>query len=273
MKYRRFEVLVLTVGAAAIVASLFLSPSGAPLVQEVIAQLMLLGVLVAAVHWGRTGGFIAATLASLIYIVMRVPMVASAEGLTAPIATLLLVRVLTYGLVGIVGGELCGRIKYIFAKLENSSSIDDWSQIYNQRGIVRALETACGQYTRYETPCSVVTVAMDPHLTEELRPSRQRSLVRGVASYIRSDIRLVDEAGRLDDGRFIVILTHTPDSGAEVVANRLHKGICNALGAKEESLTIERLSAPEGIDAIVGLKDELASELAEVPAQGVLSSS
>ena len=45
----------------------------------------------------------------------------------------------------------------------------------------------------------------DPELFKDLRTSKQRSIVRGVANHIRNDIRLVDEAGRLEDGQFIVI--------------------------------------------------------------------
>ncbi len=85
MKYRLFEGIVLVVGGAAILGSVLLS-FGAPLItEEVIAQLLLFGVLVGAVHWGRNGGFIAATIASLIYIVMRIPLVVAAEGLTADV--------------------------------------------------------------------------------------------------------------------------------------------------------------------------------------------
>ena len=261
MKYRWFEGIVLVVGGAAIIGSVLLS-FGAPLIaEEVVAQLLLLGVLVGAVHWGRNGGFVAATVASLIYIVLRIPLVVAAEGLTADVTVLILVRVLTFGLVGVVGGELCTRIKYVFARLEDSSSIDDWSQVYNQRFITRALESAHGQFTRYETPYSVVLIHMDSRLLEELRSSKQKSLIRGVANCIRNDIRLVDEAGRLEDGRFIVILPHTPGEGADVVAERLGKGVSNTLGAKPESITTQVLAAPQDIAQLDDLRAGFEKQL------------
>jgi len=259
MPYARFEKLVIAVGFAAIASSLFFSYQGTVVIEEIIAQLLLLGVLVSAAHWGRNGGFIAALLASLVYILMRIPLVIESEGLTADIAALLAVRVLSYGLVGIVGGELCSRLKYLFARLERSSSVDDWSQVYNQRYITRALETALGQLDRYHSPFSLVLVEMASALTAELRPSRHRMLVRGVANHIRNDIRLVDEVGRLDDGRYLIVLPYTPRDGALVAAERISAGVADVLGAKADSVAVTLLSAPEDRPAIA----ELAARLRE----------
>jgi GGDEF domain-containing protein len=273
MRYSRFEALVLVVGGAAIVGSILFSYQGAPVAEEVVAQLLLLAVLVAAVHWGRKGGFVAASIASVIYIVMRIPLVIEAEGLTSDIVVLILVRVLAFGLVGVVGGELCSRIKYIFAKLEDSNSIDDWSQFYNQRFVVRALESAIGQYERYETPFSIVLVRLDPKLLKDLRMSKQRSIVRGVANHIRNDIRLVDEAGRLEDGQFIIILPHTPAEGGEVVVERVARGVRDTLGAKDESVSAELLSAPRDTGRIQELRQELQGEDSGVTAPQSVPSS
>lgn len=274
MKYRWFEMIVLIVGGGAILGSLLLSWGSSVVIEEVIAQVLLLGVLIGALHWGRSGGFIAALVASLIYIVMRIPLVVQAEGLSADLTILILTRVLTFGLVGVVGGELCTRIKYVFARLEDSSSIDDWSQVYNQRFVVRALESAHGQYTRYETPYSVVLVHLDARLFEGLRSSKQRTLVRSTATCIRNDIRLVDEAGRLQDGRFIVILPHTPGEGADVVAERLGKGVADNLGSMDESVTTHVLAAPNDVGRLDDLRAGLLRELgnADGSAQSVPSS-
>ncbi len=253
MPYARFEKLVIAVGFAAIAGSLFFSYQGAVVIEEIIAQLLLLGVLIGAAHWGRNGGFVAALLASLVYITMRIPLVIESEGLTTDIAALLAVRILSYGLVGIVGGELCSRLKYLFARLERSSSIDDWSQVYNQQFIARALETTLGQFDRYHSPFSVLTIEIAEALTAELRPSRHRMLVRGVANHIRNDIRLVDEVGRLDDGRYLIVLPHTARDGALVASERISAGVADVLGAKSDSISVTLLSAPEDRAAIVEL--------------------
>lgn len=258
MKYSRFEILVLSVGAASVLGSLFFTVGGAPIAEEIIAQILLLVVLFSAVHWGRSGGFIAALLSSAGYVLLRIPLVIEAQGLTLDIASLVAVRVLTYGLIGIVGGELCTRIKYVFARLEGSASIDESSRVYNQRFMARSLEVACGQFARYETPYAAVIVELAPNLTEGLRTSKQLSLVRAVASFIRGDIRLVDEVGRLDDGSFLVLLPQTAMSGAQVAGQRLGSGIRKLLGAREASVVVTIMAAPEDAAALVELRTRLS---------------
>lgn len=266
MKYSFFERLVLAVGGGAILGSLLLSYRSQLVPEEIAAQLLLLGVLYSAVHWGRKGGFISALVASVAYIVMRIPLVLAQGGLSADVTSLVLVRVLSYGLVGIVGGELCGRLCYVIARLENSNSVDEWSQVYNQRFIARALEMAVGQFRRYQTPFCIVTLRIADTIFADLRATRQRSLVRATADHIRNDIRLVDEAGRLEDGTFLVVLPHTPLEGGRVVAERLRAGVCGVLGALDDSVTTRVMAAPEDAEELLALAATLAQSAADTDA-------
>ncbi len=264
MKYVRFERLALVVGTVAILATLLFSFESAPTTGEIFAQLFMIPVLVGAVHWGRKGGFIAATIASLAYIVIRIPMVTEAEGLELDILLLILSRVIAYGLVGIVGGELCARIMYVFAKIENTTSIDDWSGVYNQRFIGDSLKILIGQHQRYGTPCSAVVIQADDRIFVGLRTSKQRQLVRHMSSHLRNDIRLVDEVGRLDDGRFLVLLPQTPLAGGAVVGERLLRGIRDELAAKDESVSVVVHSAPENLAELESLRDEICTSTERV---------
>lgn len=252
MRYERFEMLAIGVGAAAILATVVLSLQPTPDYIEIAAQLLLLGVLIGAVHWGRKGGAIAALVASLAYILLRVPNVMQA-GTSADVLELLLIRIATYGLVGIVGGELCGRIKYFVARLNNDASIDETSRVYNQRFIGRLLLGNLSSYKRYGAPFSVVLIELEPSLTAGLRPSKNARLVRAVAAHVRNDVRLVDDVGRLDDGRFMLLLPHTPRSGAEVAAARVCAGVRDTIGAKDESVTATIMDAIDDCDAIEDL--------------------
>lgn len=257
MRYTRFEKLVIITGSAAILATLALSYTAEPSIIEALSQLLLIGVLIAAVHWGRTGGTWAAIGASVIYIVMRLPLITGTAGLSTDVVLILLTRFAAFGVVGIAGGELCGRIKYIFADLESGSSIDEWTRIYNQSQASRILETIHGQYTRYGTEYSVVVIEASPNLTADLRPSKQRTVLRAVADHIRGDVRLVDEAARLDDGRFLVLLPHTPREGALVAAERIRTGARNVLGAKEESITATVLGCEEDAADMAALRESI----------------
>ena len=273
MKYARFEQLVIIIGAVAIIGSLILSlPGGGPGIEEAIAQLMLFIVLVVEVHWGRKGGLIAAIVASGIYVVLRLPIMAATEGVSSGIVFMLVTRVGAYGLVGIVGGELCSRVKYIFARYDDSNTIDDWSRVYNQRYASHALDQARARFARYGEPFAAVLVTLSPSLTAELRPSRQRALVRGVAGHIRGDVRMVDEVARLDDGRFFVLLPHTPREGGLVVSGRLATGVRDTLGARDESVRTVCYGAAEDAVALSSLAAEIANPDEDHPASGAYTS-
>ncbi len=261
MKYSRFEQLIIGLGGLAILGSLALSlQSGGPGLIEVVAQLLLFAVLVVAVHWGRRAGLYAAIGASLVYIALRVPALSSSENLTVEGLIFMVARIAAFGLIGIVGGEVCSRIKYVFARFDDSNTIDDWSRVYNQRHASRAIEQARARYTRYGEPFSLVILTLSPAITVDMTPQRQRSLIRTVANYLRDDIRMVDEVGRLDDGRFVVLLPHTPREGGEVVTARLAAGLRQTVGAKAESVTAVCMGAAEDTVALASLNAELLGD-------------
>ncbi len=258
MHYSRFEKLIIGVGAVSIFGSLALSmQTGGPGMVEFVAQVLLFGVLVAAVHWGRRGGMVAALFASLIYIALRIPLLSA--GLTTADMLFIITRIAAFGLVGIVGGEVCSRIKYVLARVGDTNTIDDWSHVYNQRYAFHAIEQARARYTRYGEAFSLVIVKLSPSLTAELRPKRQRTLVRAVANYLRDDVRMVDEVCRIDDGRFIVLLPHTAKPGGAVVESRLLTGVRKTVGAKDESVTTVCYGASEDTLALGELNASLAA--------------
>jgi len=271
MKYATFERLVLALGGASVLATIALTWGSDLVVQEVVGQLMLLGVLFAAVHWGRRGGFIAAIAASLIYIAIRIPLLPVETGPSTDTVITILTRVLSYGLVGIVGGELATRMKYVLAGLEGSSNIDSASGIYNQRAFARLLEGALARFERYGEPFSLVLIDVDSTDAGTQRPSKERALVRSLAGTIRNDIRLVDEAGRLADGSFAVLLPHTPKSGGEVVTERLAAAARSTLGAKVHAVSARCMSSAEDAEALGALLATIAEPEGSVGGAAVQS--
>ena len=257
MKYLWFERIVLILGGASILVTFGLTYGSNLFLEEVVAQVMLFAVLFAAVHWGRRGGFVAALAASLIYIVIRIPLVTADPTVTSDVLVMIFTRVVAYGLIGIVGGEVAMRMKYVLAGLENASSIDQLSGLYNERIMGRALESAQARFARYGEPFSVVIVDVDPSTTAGFKPSKQRAVIRGIAGYIRNDVRLVDEAGRLSDGRFMILLPHTAKEGAGVVADRLATGVRAALHAATESVQARAIGASDEFE-LADLGDRLS---------------
>lgn len=260
MKYSRFEVLVVTLGGLVVIGSLVLGQSSVTVAwQEIVAQVLIIAVLAAALHWGRDGGSVAAFAAILVYVVLRIPLL-SQLGPTSNLITMILLRALTYTLVGIVGGEFFGRVKYVFARLDGNVMLDDYTQVYNRTYCAQTLKAGLGQFQRYQTPFSVVILSLAPGLLADLRPSRQRLMLRSVASHIRNDVRLVDDVGFLGDGRFLIMLPQTPKSGAGVAADRVRSSVRDLIGAKDESVTATALGCPGDTAAICDLARSLDPE-------------
>jgi len=252
VKYSRFEMLIMILGGTVIIGSMFLPSSGTLLIREVIAQFLMVAVLFAAVHWGRNGGFIAAVFATLIYVLLRIPLM-NEQGLTSPLIGMIVTRTLTYGVIGVVGGEICSRIKYFFARIQGSPLLDEATQVYNSVFCGQAIKSGIGEFRRYKTPFSVAMITVSPALTAGLRPARQRALLRTVASHIRNDVRLVDDVGHLGDGEFMMLLPHTSGEGATIAADRVRANVRDLLGARDESVAMRALALPEDAEELCEL--------------------
>ena len=246
MNPKRFEQLVIGAGAVTVLGSVLISiaSNGWPGWPGLISQLLLLPVLIIAVYRGRKAGLLAALVASAILVVLKIPALSSPGTTTSADLVMIVFTIAAYGLVGIVGGDLCGRVKYFFARYDESATIDDWSHVYNQRTAAALLSGARERYSRYGEVFSVVVIAHVPSHRDG-QPTRQRAVVRAIANYLRGDVRMVDEVARLDDGRFIVILPHTRREGGLVVTRRLADGVRHALDSGTDTVSARCLSAVE----------------------------
>lgn len=257
MKYSRFELLMTTLGGLVVIGSVFLGSSASTVAwQEIVAQLLIIIVLAAAVHWGRDGGSIAAFAAILGYVLMRIPLLKEL-GPSNTLVVMISTRSVVYAIVGIVGGEFFGRIRYLFAHLDGNSMLDEYTLVYNRAYCAQALKSGLGQYQRYETPFAIAILSLAPGLLADLRPSRQRTLLRGVASTIRNDVRLVDDVGYLGDGRFLIMLPQTPKPGAKTASDRIRTSVRDLVGAKDESVSATPLGCPGDSAAICDLARSL----------------
>jgi len=210
----------------------------------------------------------------VVYVLLRLPTLSEGP-LTSAELFALTARLLSFGIIGILGGELFVRLRYNLASLEGQSALDDWSRVFNQRYIHAELVRAMSRHARYGEPLSVVIITISQSVFSGCSPSRQRSVVRGIADHIRSDVRVVDEVGRLADGRFVVLLPHTPAAGGGVVRERIAVGVRSALGARAEAIAVGCLSLPEDDERLKAFVDSIAPEVEEdqPEASGLYSSS
>lgn len=249
MDYSRFERLTIGLGAVAILATAVFALYPTPDPIELVAQLLLLAVLVGAVRWGRRGGTFTAVAATVAYILMRIDYMAAAN-LQPEFTRLLLIRAGTYALVGIGVGEACSRIKYMFARAQDDLAIDPTSRVYAADFMARLLRTAVASCLRYGTPFSVVVFTVDESASAGLRPGKSNDLVRTIAKYLRGELRLVDEVGRLHAGEFVVLLPQTARPEAEGVATRLRAGLRDSVGIPEGSFSSQTFGSADELAEI-----------------------
>jgi GGDEF domain-containing protein len=261
MNYVRFERLVIGAGTVTVIGSVLitLSANGWSGWSTLLSQVLLLPVLIVAVHFGRQAGLVAAVVASAMFIVLEIPALSAPQGIPSRDLEMIAFAILAFGLVGIVGGDICGRVKYFFGGNGKFATIDEWSHVYNQYKASELIGSALARFSRYGEPFSVVVIALAPQLFAGLRPKGQRTLIRSIANHIRGDVRMIDEVARLDDGRFLVVLPHTTGEGGLTVAERLADGVRNTLQATDEGVTAQCLSASEDELELASLATSIAS--------------
>lgn len=257
MDYRRLETLVILTGAILVLAGLLLAPAAQPyLWQEVAGRAITLVVLAAAAHWGRDGGAAVAALAIVAYIAIQIPDL-MVDGITPEMTRGLVAYGLTYGALGVIGGEVFGRLRYLVRRLGESVLLDDDTGVFNKAYCAQSLTTELTAHQRYDRPLSVIVVTLSPGLLTDLRPTAQRKMLRSAASSLRHDMRVADDVGHLGQGRFLLILRETPRTGAEVVADRIRSHVRDLLGAKDTAVTATVLAAPIDLDAMTSLARSL----------------
>ena len=252
MDYSRFERLIIGVGAVAIMATATFSLYPKADAVELVAQLLLFAVLVGAVRWGRRGGTFTAVAATVAYMLMRVDYM-GATTFAPDFTRLLLIRAGTYALVGIAGGEACTRIKYVFARAKDDLAVEPSSRVYTADFMARLLRTSVASYTRYGSIFSVIVLEIDPAAARGMRQAKADGLIRSIATQLRSELRLVDDVGRLHTGAFVVLLPHTGRPEAESVASRLRSGLRDTVGLSDESIHAQTFGALEDLVEIEAL--------------------
>jgi GGDEF domain-containing protein len=259
MSYERFERAVLGAAAAAVLALVAVSASHHAPTAHVVGELMLWPVLAAGLHYGRRTGLVAALTATTVYIVLTIPLMATANGLTPDAFLLIAGCIVGYGVVGILGGEMACRLRYLYARLERVGAIDEWSHAYSQRFAVFELERRLAEHTRYGRDFSVLLVDVAPSAYANGQAKERRAAARAATNLLRGDVRIVDQVARLDDGRFFVLLPETAAPGAAIVANRLCANVRQLFDLESEDVSVRSLSVRPDEAALVSLCENLSS--------------
>jgi GGDEF domain-containing protein len=230
---------------------------------EVVGQVLLVMVLAAAMHWGRRGGFAAAAFASLAYVALLMPSLVAGPSGFGDFGAILL-RVLAFGVLGIVGGEVSVRMRYALSELDGQRATDGLSGVFTRQFGAHRLAMARERLHRYDEEYSVVLVTLVPEVATD-KVGRTRPAIRVTADCIRGDVRMVDEVSYLDDGRFLVLLPHTSRANAGIVSDRLAASVRAALEVPASAVTAAFLGGREDARAVEALLERLEEGDAHLP--------
>lgn len=115
----------------------------------------------------------------------------------------------------------------LIAEIERRSVTDPLTQLHDGRHFRTRLQDEIGRSGRYGHHVSLLTIALD-----ECTPTgdgqdrvRRDDILREVASVVRRSLRDMDLAGRREGDVLAVMLPETDSRGAELVAERIRKGV------------------------------------------------
>lgn len=135
-------------------------------------------------------------------------------------------------------------------KYSQFDNIDSASGVFNQRYMAILLETYLAKRDRYGLGFSLIVVE-----TPQGDGSGQQ--IKDLGDFIKLTVRSVDDAARLDDGRFVILLPHTPQDGAGIVVDRLRGGVARLYPQAAGDPVVTALSSDFNNEELLELRNEL----------------
>ncbi len=204
------------VGIGGVLISILITLLDGAAITEIMGQALFVPVLFFALHYGRSYGYIAASCAALIFLIAK-SLDFDKPAFDQLTREIIVAQAALFGLVGIIGGELASRLKYIIVKFADDELIDRQTQLFSEQYVQKLVVRLLAGFERYERPFSLVFIT----LKNESDSSSHARHTNRLAGIIRSNVRIMDEVGCLDDGRFCLILPDTNGKGAKLVLKRL----------------------------------------------------
>lgn len=248
MKYSRFEILALIVGACAVIATILATATDTNRAADIVGQAMIVVVLFGGLHYGRKGALITFLAATGFYAIFAFGTSSAAVG-TGTEAQIFILRTVVFGVVAFVAGELNIRLKYLFIKLEHHDYVDDLTSLYNAKYLSKLIEKYISEFDRYGSKFSLTSFTVEDEMLTPLKKKARAKLIKDLGnSIIRGNIRGADEAARLDGTTFTILFPNTNFDGATCAALRVKSKITGYLDRHGLETDDDRLVKTEIIE-------------------------
>lgn len=259
MTYDDFKRLVLLFGGGIILTTTVLVATVYKNPEESVGQLLFAIILLSIVYQGRRGAWTSAIIASLVYLIVTIPIMM--ENGIVSVLPLLSFRVLIYFVTAIMGGEIVVRVRHMLTSLEGRGITDADTRLYKPDYFVYLIDNHVQLYERYESIFSLINIKIDKKVLDDMSQDKKRRLLRKLGSTVRQDLRMTDEAGILDDYTISALLPHTPKEGGDACARRLMSKAYRIIG-NERDLTYDVMTYPDDkstFEDLIGKPEERAT--------------
>jgi GGDEF domain-containing protein len=231
---------------------------------EVVAILLFIPIFIAFVFWDWKGGVVAATLATVIYIVLRQPAI---DAIGAGRYTALIIsRAISFYAFGLIGGLANQQLRSSLTKLDLYDQIDDATGLFNARYFLQDTELEMSRANRYQSIFSVSAVDVPESAFTGMGWRKRRNTLRQLGGLLADSVRTVDRAVHAQDGdvhRLAVVLPETAEEGAQIFTERLATRISAFLSQRggnvdERAVTRQSLTFPGDEDGLQRLRADFA---------------
>lgn len=141
----------------------------------------------------------------------------------------------------ILQGEAAFRNLLLFEEVKSLAIRDGLTGLYNYRYFWEMLSQQVGQSRRYGWPLSLLFLDIDNFKTvnDTLGHPQGDLVLKGLAAYLKKEVREADILCRYGGEEFVVLLPQTPVEQARTMAERLRKGIaCTPMGPADRPVSI-----------------------------------
>jgi len=231
---------------------------------EVVAILLFIPIFIAFVFWDWKGGVVAATLATLVYVILRRPAI---DAIGAGRYTALIIsRAIAFYAFGLIGGLANQQLRSSLTKLDLYDQIDDATGLFNARYFLQDTELEMSRANRYQSIFSVTAVDIPDAAFAGMGWRKRRNTLRQLGGLLGDSIRTVDRAVHAEDGnvhRIAVVLPETAEEGAQIFTDRLATRVSAFLSQRgatvdETAVSRQALTFPGNEEGLQRLRADFA---------------
>src|SRR5438270_3565152 len=232
---------------------------------EVAAILFFIPIFIAFVFWDWKGGLIAAALATVGYILLRLPAIHAIGA--GRYTSLIFSRAVAFFAFAAIGGLGNQQLRASLTKLDLYDQIDDETGLFNARYFLQDTDLEMSRARRYQTLFSVSSVNFPAAPLHDLGRRRRRGTLRQLGDLLAESVRTVDRAVHAHDGDFhrvVVVLPETAAEGAQVFTDRLATRVAAFLAQRgaavsEAQVGRQALTFPGDEDSLQTLRETFAN--------------